>query len=96
MQDTRVQITDDFVDKAVHPKAGQTIYRDSRLIGFGLRITSGKKSFIAEARVNEKNRRVTIGRADFLSVDEARKEARQLLRLMASGIHPLTIKERRK
>jgi hypothetical protein len=84
----RVVLTKDFVANAVHPTQGQSIYRDSNLIGFGLRLTAASKSFVVEANVNGKTRRITIGRADLLEVEEARTEARKLLRFMKSGIQP--------
>lgn len=60
--------------------------RDANLIGFGLRLTAGPKSFVVEARVKGKTKRVTIGRADVLNVKKARAEALQLLQLMKSGM----------
>jgi hypothetical protein len=94
-QTTRVAITKDFVENAIAPTRGQIIYRDARLIGFGLRLTAGSKSFVAEKRVNGKLRRVTIGRADLLTVEEARARAVELLRLMITGIEPLTLGRRK-
>ena len=84
----RVAITKDFVANVAHPTRGQIIYRDSNLVGFGLRLTATSKSFVVEAKVNGKNRRMTICRADLFEVDEARAEARKLLRLMKSGREP--------
>jgi hypothetical protein len=84
----RVAITQDFVANAAHPTRGQIIYRDSNLIGFGLRLTAGSKSFVVEAKVNGKTRRITICQADLFEVDEARAEALKLLRLMKSGKEP--------
>jgi hypothetical protein len=94
--DTRIHITENFVGNAVHPPSGQIIYRDSKLIGFGLRVTPRSKSFIVEARVNGMNRRITIGRADLFSAEESRNEATQLLRQMTRGITPSTPKNKRK
>jgi hypothetical protein len=98
---TRIDITQDFVDNAVHPssrKHEQIIFRDSKLIGFGLRLNprSSTKSFVVEARVNGRPKRITIGRADLFSADEARFEAVQLLRQMTSGMVPLTLRKKRK
>jgi len=94
MQSARIAITEDFIDNAVRPSSGQIIYRDSKLVGFGLRVTSGSKSFIVEHRVNGKNSRVTIGRADLFSVAEARDEGAQLLRQMIRGVEPLTMRNK--
>ena len=91
----RIEITQEFVDNAVRPRSGQIIYRDSKLTGFGLRLTSGSKSFIVEHRVNGKKPRVTIGRADLFSVEEARTEAAGLLRQMARGTEPLRLQKKK-
>lgn len=97
VQNTRIDITEHFIDNAIPPSQQQVIYRDSKLIGFGLRHTcAGSKSFIVECRVNGINRRVTIGRADLFSVEEARNEAVRLLRQMVSGINPLTLRKKQK
>lgn len=91
----RVELTDDFVETACWSASQQQIiHRDSTLIGFGLRVTRGSKSFVVERRINGKNSRITVGRADLFSVQEARNEALQLLRRMAAGIHPLTLKNK--
>jgi len=93
----RFVLTQDFVDNVVHARSGQQIiHRDKKLIGFGLRVSPGSKSFIAETRVNGIARRVTIGRADLFSVEEARNEACRLLRQMKRGIEPLRLRKNRK
>jgi hypothetical protein len=72
------KITAKFIDKEVMvPEHGQVILRDTALRGFGLRVTKGSMSYIAECRVNGRPRRVTIGRCDLLTPEEARKEARK-------------------
>lgn len=68
----------------------QTIYRDSSLIGFGLRVTlAGAKSFVVEARLNGKLKRFTLGSYGRLTVEQARKEAQLLLSDIARGIDPI-------
>jgi integrase len=68
----------------------QTLFlRDERQVGFGLRVTpNGAKSFIAEARVNGRMRRFTIGSAKRLTVNEARGRAKSLLAGMEQGVDP--------
>lgn len=86
-----VAITKRVVDLAT-PVAGkrQAFIRDSRLPGFGLRITdSGTKSFIVEKRVNGRVRRVTLGRYGVLTVEEARREAQKHLAKLAMGADPI-------
>jgi len=60
-----VKLTKSVVEKLAVPAAGQAIYRDSELKGFGLRVTSGgARTYVVEKRIGGKVRRVKIGRAD--------------------------------
>ncbi|MCV2446556.1 tyrosine-type recombinase/integrase [Paracoccus sp. DMF] len=70
------------------PPSGQVLYTDETLQGFGLRATPGGKTYYAESRVAGRTRRVTIGKADVFTLDEARKQARVALGSMATGIDP--------
>src|SRR3954452_6283272 len=77
------------ITEAVVKTARPGFLRDDRLIGFGLRTTPARvKSFIIEARVAGRPRRFAIGRADRLTVAEAREQARKLLAEMAQGKDP--------
>ena len=77
------------ITEAVVKTARPGFLRDDRLIGFGLRTTPARvKSFIVEARVAGCPRRFAIGRADRLTVAEAREQARKLLAEMAQGKNP--------
>lgn len=97
LENGRIELTDSFVASLSAPSQHQIIYRDSKLVRFGLRITrGGSKSFVVECRVNGSNRRVTIGRADLFSVEEARNEAVHLLRHMVRGIEPITLRNKPK
>jgi len=91
------KLTQKMSDTTPHPApGGQLIVRDEELKGFGLRITQGAKSYFVERRVNGTKRRVTIGRADLLSLEEARLKARQILLDMASAIDPTAEKRNEK
>ena len=77
-----MHITKSFVDQVALPltkedgKTSQAFYRDSATPGFGLRVTSGgAKSFIVEKRIQGKVKRVTLGKYDNLSVEQARNAA---------------------
>ncbi|WP_417490343.1 tyrosine-type recombinase/integrase [Maricaulis sp.] len=70
------------------PSAGQALYRDTRLRGFGVRVGPKAMTYFAEGQVNGRTRRVTLGRADVLSVDIARKMAQSALVDMAQGTDP--------
>jgi hypothetical protein len=77
------------VDGITPPEKGQAFYRDDKLKGFGLRVTSsGTKSFIVETRVNGRSRRETLGRYGPLTVEQARREAQKYLGQVATGFDP--------
>ena len=72
------KLTQRISDTTIAPASGQLIIRDEELKGFGLRITPQKRTYIVDSRVNGVRRRVTIGRCDLLSLEEARLKARQI------------------
>jgi integrase len=83
------RISQKFIDRKVQrPLTGQVIYRDDELIGFGLRVTRGAMSYIAECRVNGINRRITIAPHGRLNPEAARAEAQKLLAVMTRGRDP--------
>ncbi len=91
-----MRITKTVVDKVEPPpykpngKPDQKIYRDSAIVGFGLRITSaGAKSFVVEKRINGKSRRKTLGPYGPLTVEQARAEAMKFLGSVATGKDPV-------
>jgi integrase len=66
-----------------------------RLKGFGIRCTSeGTKAWVAQGRVNTKERRITIGSHALLSCDEARRRAKNVLLQMEDGIDPVAEAQR--
>jgi len=82
-------------------KAGksQTIYWDAKTTGFGLRVTStGAKSYIFEASLNNKTIRMTIGDVNTYTIDgkdakyAARKIATSLKGMTDKGIDPRQVK----
>ncbi|MGD9152167.1 MAG: integrase arm-type DNA-binding domain-containing protein [Gammaproteobacteria bacterium] len=98
-----MRLTKAAVDKLPAPKtikAGKTVqkrYYDDSLKGFGIRVTSGgTKSFFIEKLINNKQRRITIGRYPELTVELARKEALKFLHKIATGIDPIAEKKENK
>ena len=62
---------------------------DEDLSGFGLRLRAGgKRTWVIQYRVGQKQRRVTIGSADAIDADRARKEAKDLLAKVQLGGDP--------
>src|SRR6266446_6030088 len=84
------KLTKSIVDRAEVPPKGQAFVWCSEDRGFGVRINaSGSRTFIAQGRINGKERRVSIGRPGVFSVDQARAQARELLRGMRLGVDPV-------
>lgn len=86
----RIKITKRTIDAIPLQALGQPpkFYRDSELLGLGLKVTERNKIFIAERRVNGKPKRVTIGTYGAWTPDNARAKAQQLLAEMAQGEVP--------
>lgn len=90
-----MKITKIVVDKLPIPqgqpgKTAQKRYYDQTLKGFGVRATSGgTKAFFVEKLINNKLRRITIGRYPELTVEQARKEAQKVLGKIATGVDPV-------
>lgn len=82
------KLTKTLVDSIPYPESGQVFYRDAELKGFGLRVGTGSKVYIAEGKVDGKTVRVTIGRHGVFTAEQARLEARVILGQIAKGINP--------
>ena len=74
----------------------QAFLWDTETRGFGVRITpEGKRTFIAQGRVNGKEMRLTVGRYGIETVDQARDNAKEHLRSMRIGIDPRVVAKER-
>lgn len=82
----KIRLTRKAIEGIHNPEHGQVLYRDAVLPGFGLRVGAKSKVFFVEGQVNYRTRRVTIGRADVLGVDDARRMAMETLAEMIRGI----------
>jgi integrase len=88
-----IKLTKSVVEKLPVPQIGQEIYRDKELKGLGIRVTSGgTKTYVVEKRISRKVRRVTLGRSNVLSAEEARKRAQEFLGKVAGGRDPIAEK----
>ena len=68
---------------------GQCVYWDEALECFGLRVhPSGRRVYVCAYRVNQRKRLATLGRADALSLDQARKKAMTYLGKAANHEDP--------
>jgi integrase len=82
------KLTKGFVEKQPRAESGQILIWDTELPGFGLRVGTKTKAFFAEAKVNRRTRRVTVGTFPRMTVEVARQEARKVLQDMERGIDP--------
>jgi integrase len=62
---------------------------DDKMHGFGLRLRAGgHRSYIVQYKIGAKQRRITIGDAAKVTLDDARREAQKIFGKIASGIDP--------
>ena len=85
----RQLLTDVAIRKLASPASGQLEVWDSRLPGFGIRVSSkGTRSFVLLYRYNGRSRRLTLGRYPILSLADARAKAKQALADVAKQTDP--------
>lgn len=84
----KLKLTAASVRDLPHPARGQVLYLDTALPGLGLRVTPGAKTWVCEASVSGRNRRVTLGPVTTYTPDDARREAKKVLGRMAAGEDP--------
>jgi integrase len=82
------RLTQRMIDTTIASASKQVILRDVDLQCFGLRISSKSASYIVECKFQGKTKRVTLGKASVLTLEQARVKAREVLNLMASGVDP--------
>lgn len=82
------KLTKSLIDSIPYPESGQVFYRDAELKGFGLRVGTNSKVYIAEGKVDGKTVRVTIGRHGVFTAEQARQEAKGILGMIAKGANP--------
>jgi integrase len=83
------KITKSTVDKLPH----NSMCWDTSIIGFGVRKQLKSPFYLIRYRINGTQRFLSIGRhGSPWTVDSARREARRLLGVVASGVDPATVK----
>lgn len=75
------------VDSIPLNQTGQTLYRDSDLIGFVVRVTTKSKTYIVERRHEGKLHRIVIGKTNEYTPAEARKKAQVILAEISNGTY---------
>jgi hypothetical protein len=83
-----IRLTKRTIEAIEPPASGQVLYRDADLAGFGLRVGTKSRVFFAEAQLNRRCVRVTIGKYGPIAPERARKLAMKLLSEMAEGRDP--------
>ena len=67
----RIRLTETSI-RRLQPKQQEYTIWDTRLAGFGVRVrTTGRKSFVFHWSEAGKAQRITVGSAEFLSLDKA-------------------------
>lgn len=90
------KLTKTYIDKITPPASGYDLHWDEQDRGFGLRVTKdGKRTYIAQGRVNGKEARISIGPHGVFTPDQAREVAREHLRSMRQGIDPRAVAKER-
>ena len=90
------KLTKTYIDRIIPPEIGYALHWDEQDKGFGVRITKdGKRTYVAQGRVNGKEARITIGAHGIFTPDLARDAAREYLRSMRMGIDPRTVAKER-
>lgn len=90
------KLTKSFVDSIPLTSSGQAFYRDSELKGFGLRVGTTGKVYIAESKAKRKVVRISIGKHGVYTTEQARLQARELLLMMTKGVNPNDVNKEEK
>lgn len=90
------KLTKNYIDKIIPPEIGYALHWDEQDRGFGVRVTKdGKRTYVAQGRINGKEARITIGAHGIFTPDQARDAAREHLRSMRMGIDPRAVAKER-
>jgi integrase len=97
ISDDRIRFTDAYVRKLALP-AGKSdhIAWDPDLPGFGVRLRSGKASYVVQYRVGIEQRRKSLGDVRKVGVDDARGIARKRFAQVELGVDPDAEEENRR
>jgi integrase len=86
----KIKLTRKNIPALKAPQKGYSLFWDSELPNFGIRLTAGgARSYIVQRRIDGRDRRITLGGYEVLTPEQARNEARKKLGQIASGIDPI-------
>jgi hypothetical protein len=87
-----LRLTRENIERIVLPEKGEAFYWDTKVKGFGLRVTAKGMRFIVQTRIATKSgpriTRIKIGTHGRLAPDQAEKQAKILLGQVESGTDP--------
>jgi integrase len=86
-----IKLTEKAIAKLAVPERGQQVlYWDAEVKGFGILVSgaTAKRTYVVQRSINGRTRRVTVGPANVLSLDQARKRAEEILADFYRGIDP--------
>jgi len=92
----RKKITKTFVDSLPYPDKGQVFYWDADLMGFGVYVGTTSKTWFVEKRIDNKTKRLSLGKYPVLTAEQARAKAMEQLGKMSVGIDPVKEKREKK
>jgi len=90
------KLTKTFVRDLPHPDKGQAFYWDADLQGFGMYVGKKSKTWFVEKRLDNKTKRIAIGKYPALTAEQARIEAMKHINKMAIGVDPVKEKREKK
>ncbi|MGF6635083.1 tyrosine-type recombinase/integrase [Paraburkholderia sp. MM6662-R1] len=90
-------ITKTYVEKSAAPRddGKPAFYFDDEIKGFGIRVTSGAKTFVVDRKLNGRTIRISIGRYPAWSVQAARDRAKELIVELDKG-NDVRLQQRRR
>lgn len=92
---TKTRLTPNRIKNFPHPEKGKSFLWDEIVQGLGVLASPQKKNYIFEGRFNKKTIRITIGNTSAWTIEDARKRATEIRRLVDSGVDPRLEKKRR-
>lgn len=92
----RVRLTNERIkDHSLQPGERQSFLWDAEAPRLAVRATAGSKSFVFESKLNRATIRITLGDVRDWLVDDARKKARELQKMIDDGLDPRVEKAER-
>lgn len=93
----KINFTKNIIDSLPNPEAGKRdIYHDAKTPGLQLRVTSVKTFFINRRIKGGNPERITLGRYPDMTIEQARRQTKEIIHDIAEGKNPAEIKRGKK